>query len=182
MAATTTGQLPTSVTLKDGSIARLRPICPEDEPELTAFYERLSPTSAYQRFHTLMARLPPDWARFLANVDYERRMAIVAVDSEDRLIAVARYDYNEQSEDAEVAIVVQDQWQGKGLGTKLMTELLSYAEAKGIARFRAHVLADNRRMLDMFTRVTRILKSQTQSGITSLLFAPLPRTEPIGHR
>src|SRR3990172_3382888 len=175
MTATTTSQLPTSVTLKDGSIVTLRPIRSEDESELTAFYARLSPESAYQRFHTLMARLPPDWAHFLANVDYGRRMAIVAVDPEDRLIAVARYDYTELSEDAEVAIVVQDQWQGKGLGTKLMTELLSYAESKGIARFRAYVLADNHRMLDMFRRVTRILNRQTQSGITSLLLAPLPR-------
>ncbi|HLC41700.1 MAG TPA: GNAT family N-acetyltransferase [Methylomirabilota bacterium] len=182
MTATTTSQLPTSVTLKDGSIVTLRPIRSEDESELTAFYARLSPESAYQRFHTLMARLPPDWAHFLANVDYGRRMAIVAVDPEDRLIAVARYDYTELSEDAEVAIVVQDQWQGKGLGTKLMTELLRSAGAKGIVRFRAYVLADNHRMLDMFTRVTRVLERHTERGITSLLLAPLPRTEPVGRR
>jgi acetyltransferase len=166
----------TSITLKDGRTVTLRPISPEDEAELIAFYARLSPTTAYQRFHTLMARLPLDWAHFLANVDYERRMAIVAVDPEERLIAVARYDFSEQSKDAEVAIVVQDQWQGKGLGTRLMTELLRYAEAKGINRFRAYVLADNRRMLDMFRRVTRILRSETQSGITSLLLAPLSRS------
>jgi len=174
VAVVSRSRLPTSAMLKDGSSVRLRPIRAEDEAELIAFYARLSPTSAYQRFHTLMARLPPDWAHFLANVDYERRMAIVAVDPDDRVIAVARYDYNAQSEEAEVAIVVQDQWQGKGLGTKLMTELLSYAESKGIVRFRAYVVADNRRMLAVFRKVTRILSSQTQSGITSLLLAPLP--------
>ena len=170
------------ITLKDGTSVRLRAIRPEDEPELTAFYERLSPTSAYQRFHTLMARLPPNWAHFLANVDYERRMAIVAVNSEDQLIAVARYDYSEQSDEAEIAIVVQDQWQGKGLGTILMTELLSYAESKGIHRFRAYVLADNRRMLDLLSRVTQVLERHTDHGITSLLLAPLPAPAPEEHR
>ena len=160
-----------SVTLNDGSRVTLRPIRPEDEAALTAFYERLSPESAYQRFFALMARLPPNWARFLANVDYEKRMAIVAVDPDERLIAVARYEYDEKSKDAELAIVVEDRWQGKRLGTIMMTELLRYAEDHGIHRFRAYVLADNHRMLDIFTRVTRVLERHTKQGVTSLLLA-----------
>jgi RimJ/RimL family protein N-acetyltransferase len=157
------------VTLNDGGRVTLRPIRPEDEPALTAFYGRLSPASAYQRFFMLMARLPPSWARFLSNVDYEKRMAIVAVDPDERLIAVARYEYGEKSTEAELAIVVEDRWQGKRLGTIMMTELLSYAEDHGIHRFRAYVLADNRRMLDIFNRVTRVLERHTEQGVTSLL-------------
>jgi RimJ/RimL family protein N-acetyltransferase len=163
------------VTLKDGTTAVLRPIRPEDEPELSALYARLSPETAYQRFFTVMARLPPSWAHTFANVDYERRMAIVAVSADNGLIAVARYDLDEASNEAEIAIVVQDHWQGKGLGTALLTELLSYAEAKGIRRFRADVLTENGRMLDMLTRLTQVLTRRTERGITSLLMVPHPR-------
>ena len=152
------------VTLKDGTTAVLRPIRPEDEPELSALYARLSPETAYQRFFTVMARLPPSWAHILANVDYERRMAIVAVGPDNELIAVARYDLDEAGSEAEIAIVVQDQWQGKGLGTMLMAELLGYAEAKGIRRFRADVLTENRRMLDMLGRLTQVLSGAPSAG------------------
>jgi len=161
-----------SVTLKDGATVTLRPIRPEDETELTALYAGLSPETSYQRFFTVMARLPPEWARILANVDYQKRMAIVAVGPGGQLIAVARYDYDETAEEAEIALVVQDRWQGKGLGTILMTELLRTAEAKGIHRFRAYVLAENRRMLDLLARTTQVLERQTERGVTSLLLAP----------
>jgi RimJ/RimL family protein N-acetyltransferase len=161
-----------SVTLPDGATVVLRPIRPEDESELTALYARLSPQTAYQRFFTVMARLPPDSARILANVDYEKRMAIVAVAPGGRLIAVARYDYDEAAKEAEIALVVQDQWQGKGLGTILMTELLAYAATRGVRRFRAYVLAENRRMLDLLARTTQVLERRTERGISSLLLAP----------
>ena len=167
-----------NVTLKDGTTIALRPIRPQDEPELTRLYARLSPESAYQRFFTVMARLPPNWTRILANVDYDRRMAIVAVGPQGKLIAVARYDYDETAQEAEIAIVVQDRWQGKGLGTSLMTKLLSYAEAKGIRRFRAYVLAENRRMLDMLARLSQVLERRTERGVTSLLLAPRHGAEP----
>jgi len=167
-----------AVTLKDGTTVTLRPIRPDDEPGLTALYARLSPESAYQRFFTVMARLPPEWAHILVNVDYDRRMAIVAVSPERELIAVARYEYDTATQEAEVAIVVQDQWQGKGLGTNLLTELLRYAEGKGIHRFRAYVLTENRRMLDMLIRLGQVLEQHTEHGVTSLLLAPRPRSEP----
>lgn len=167
-----------SVTLQDGTTVRLRPIRPEDEPELSSLYARLSPETAYQRFFAVMARLPPSWAHNFANVDYERRMAIVAVGPDNELIAVARYDLDEAGHEAEIAIVVQDQWQGKGLGTMLMAELLSYAEAKGIRRFRAYVLTDNRRMLDMLSRLAEVLERHSERGVTSLLLVPRPRNTP----
>lgn len=167
-----------SVALRDGAIVLLRPIRPEDESELVALYARLSPETAYQRFFTVMARLPPDWAHILANVDYDRRMAIMAVASGGELIAVARYDYDDKDQEAEIALVVQDRWQGKGLGTILLTELLKYAEARGIRRFRAYVLADNRRMLDLLARTTRVLERRTERGIASLLLAPRGSAEP----
>jgi acetyltransferase len=164
--------------LTDGTQVTLRPIRPEDECALTALYERLSPQTAYQRFFTVMRRLPPDWAHILANVDYDRRMAIVALDPGGGLIGVARYVYDERAQEAEIAIVIEDRWQGQGLGKLLLGELVGYAEGRGIRRFRAYVLADNLRMLKLIRRGTRILDRKLDSGVVSLLLAPLGHPEP----
>ena len=71
-------ELERDITLKDGTPMRLRPIHSEDAPRLIDFYDRLSRHSAYQRFFSIMKRLPPDWTRIAATVDYRRRLALVA--------------------------------------------------------------------------------------------------------
>jgi RimJ/RimL family protein N-acetyltransferase len=118
-----------------------------------------------------MKRLPPDWARFLANVDYQRRLALVAED--DRapgpLVAVARYEPTERDDTAEIAFVVQDGWQGRGLGVRLLDELLAAAEARGIQRFRAWVLPDNHRMLDLLARHTEVLERRAEPGVIEIV-------------
>jgi acetyltransferase len=157
-----------TVRLRDGSEVSIRPIRPEDEPALTALYARLSPHTAYQRFFTVMRRLPPEWAHVLANVDYDRRMAFVALAPGDELIAVARYACDADADDAEIAVVVQDGWQGRGLGTTLLAELMEYARGRGIRRFRAYVLADNARMLAVLGRAATVLDRRTEAGIVSL--------------
>src|SRR3954466_15133699 len=122
------------LTLRDGAHVRMRPIRPDDAPRLVALYDHLSRDSRYQRFFSVMQRLPPDWARFLATVDYQRRFALVAEapGDPDTLIAVARYEPGSEPDTAEVAFVVQDAWQGQGLGTVLFSELLAAAEGNGI--------------------------------------------------
>ena len=172
--------LMTPVMLTDGTRVTLRHIRPEDESALTALYERLSPQTAYQRFFTVMRRLPPDWAHILANVDYDRRMAIAALGPGGELIGVARYIYDERAQETEIAIVIEDRWQGRGLGTRLLGELIGYAEARGIRRFRAYVLADNLRMFKLIRRVTTILERKLDSGVVSLLLAPLEPRSPAG--
>lgn len=161
------------VTLKDGARVRIRPILPEDETRLVTLYGRLSQHTAYQRFFTVMKQLPPDWASYFARVDYRRRMALVAErdwDWRPELIGVARYEASDEEEDAaEVAIVIQDYWQGRGLGAILLNELLRAGEANGIIRFRAHVLADNRRALALLARLTDIQERKTDAGIISVL-------------
>jgi GNAT superfamily N-acetyltransferase len=124
------------ISLTDGTQVTLRPIRSDDESALTALYERLSPQTAYQRFFTVMRRLPPDWAHILANVDYDRRMAFVALGPGDELIGVARYAYDGRAREAEIAVVIEDRWQGRGLGTLLLGELIGYAQGKGIATLR----------------------------------------------
>jgi len=167
------------VTLGDGARIHLRPIRPDDEERLIAFHDRLSGQTAYQRFFNVMTHLPRASAHFLANVDYRRRLALVAEHGEGSsrtLVGVARYDCTGQPEIAEIAFVVRDDWQNRGLGTILLEALLTAAAERGIGRFRAYVLTSNGRMLDLLTRFTDIRERHTEGGVTELLLTrrPLP--------
>jgi RimJ/RimL family protein N-acetyltransferase len=159
------------VTLANGVPVRIRPIRPDDEPRLTALCRRLSPRTVYQRFFS-PRRLAPEEARAFANVDYRRRMAIVAeVDDgpEPELIAVARYGPSDEGT-ADVGLVVADAWQGLGLGSLLLDEILRAGEQRGIHEFSADVLTDNRRMLHVLAGRTAITRRTAASGVTSLVF------------
>ncbi len=161
------------VTLKDGARIRIRPVLPEDEPRLITLYGRLTEHTKYQRFFSIMKRLPPDWAHYFANVDYRRRMALVAerdLDWRPELIGVARYEPSTEEGMAEVAIVVQDYWQGKGLGTLLLNEITRAGETHGIRRFRAYALADNHRMLALLSRLTDVQQRKIEEGVVEILF------------
>jgi RimJ/RimL family protein N-acetyltransferase len=174
-----TPQPGTTASLRDGTVVRLRPIVPEDAPRLVALYDRLSLDTRYHRFFSAMRRLPPDWARFLATVDHRTRLALVVQSPADpeALIAVARYEAGDEPDTAEVAFVVQDGWQDRGLGTILFQAILRAAIANGIRRFRAWVLADNRRMLDLIARYGRVERRTIEHGVVDLLFtAPPPGT------
>jgi RimJ/RimL family protein N-acetyltransferase len=158
------------IVLRDGSRVRRRPICPDDEPRLSSLYDRLSRFTAYQRFFAAMNRLPPDWAHFLANVDYRQRLALVVENPSDgELIAVARYECTDRRDTAEIAFVVLDEWQNRGLGGMLISDLLSAAEARGVRRFIAYVLADNMRMVGLLERFTEILERRVESGVITFL-------------
>jgi RimJ/RimL family protein N-acetyltransferase len=173
-------ELEREIILWDGTHLRLRPIRPDDAPRLIEHYSRLSAHSAYQRFFTVLRRLPPDWARFLAEVDYRSRLALV-VERGPReapeLIAVARYELTARPDTAEVAFVVLDGWQGKGIGTTLLGDLLAAADARGIRRFSAWVLADNARMLDLLNRFTDVQQRTLAAGVVELTFTRRPSGE-----
>ena len=174
-------ELEREITLPDGARLRLRPIRPEDQDRLIAFYDRLSRHTAYQRFFTVMKRLPPDWARLLANVDYARRLALLAEHGppgDPELVGVARYEPTDQPDTAEIAFVIQDGWQNRGLGTLMLDALLAAAEARGIRRFRAWVLASNARMIDLLVRFTDVQERSMESGVTELLLTRRPASAP----
>jgi len=170
-------ELERTVRLRDGSELRLRPIRPDDAPRLVELYDRLSQHTAYQRFFTIMRRLPPNWARTLSRVDYHRRLALV-VEQGRELIAVARYEPADEPDTVEVAFVVQDGYQGKGIGAILLHALLEAAQARGLHRFRAYVLAENARMLDLLARSTHVRERRFESGVINILFEPAPSPTP----
>src|SRR6267142_192979 len=162
-----------TITLKDGFSARIRPIRPDDEPRLVALYERLSRRTAYQRFFTVMRQLPTDWIHFFANVDYRRRLALVAereTVAGVELVGVGRYEPADGEATAEVAFVLQDGYQGQGLGHVLLDDIVRAGTERGLKRFRAEVLGENHRMLRLLAHRTRILKRSVEQGVVSVLF------------
>lgn len=160
------------VTLKDGSIAHIRPIRPEDDHVLIEGFHRLSPESVYQRFFMAVSELSPGMARYLAHANYRDRFALLAeVNSE--LAAVARYERTSDAGTVELGLVVLDAFQNRGLGRIMLRQIVEAAEANGIHRFRADVLAENRRMLRLLATEMHIYDRKTEAGVTSLFLTNL---------
>lgn len=163
------------IRLEDGTAALVRAIRPDDADRLAELYGRLSRQTAYQRFFTVMPRLPSEWARQLADVDYDTRLALVAERDGAHgveLIGVARYEPSDEPETAEIALVVEDAWQGRGLGVRLLEALLAAAVARGRHRFVAYVLGDNRRMLGLLARLTDVRECAVDDGVVRLVLLP----------
>ena len=164
----------------DGTRFRLRPIRPDDASRLVALHGRLSLQTIYQRFFTVMKRLPTNWAHYLAEVDYRRRLALV-IEREGpegpELVGVGRYEPTNTPGRVEVAFVIEDRWQRMGLGSVLFKNLLAAAEARGIHEFSADVLADNARMLDLIRRFGQVISSRMESSVVSLVFRGPAATE-----
>ncbi len=156
------------ITLKDGTEVYIRPIRPEDDQVLVEAFRHLSPETIYQRFFTNMSELTPAMARYLANAHYYNRMALVA-ESGSGMIGVARYERTSDPEVVELGLLVVDEWQNRGLGRILLRQILRTAESNGLYKFRADVLADNRRMLHLMATETETLSRKTEAGVTSLL-------------
>ena len=138
------------VVLADGGTVRIRPIRPDDGDRLVAMHSRLSPQSVYFRFFQPRPRLQEREVRHFTDVDYERRMALVALLG-DEMVAMAGYEGREGSDDAEVAFVVDDDHQRRGIATVLLEHLGAVARENGIVSFNAVVLPENRKMISVFT-------------------------------
>lgn len=130
-----------------GRKVRIRPIRPEDEPNLHAFFAKLSPEDVRMRFLQPLKRLPEPLGHRLSHLDPEREMALVAHDAPDDILGVGRISASGNS--AEFALTVRTDRQGLGLGHTLMTRILDHAWSKGIDEVFGDVLAENARMLDL---------------------------------
>jgi acetyl coenzyme A synthetase (ADP forming)-like protein len=135
--------------LLDGGTVHVRPIRPDDGSALVAFHGRLSQDTVYSRFFSAKPTLSADEVEHFTHVDHDARVALVA-ELDDRIVAVARYDRTKQEWEAEVAFVVADEHQGRGIATVLLEHLASAARERGITRFVAETLSGNRRMLEVF--------------------------------
>jgi GNAT superfamily N-acetyltransferase len=140
------------LSLPGGMEVSFRTIRPDDVDALQRFHSWLGERTIYLRFFGSMKELSERKATYFASVDGIDHVAFVALDPEepDEIVAVVRYD-REQSEDeaAEYAALVEDRWQDQGIGIALTRELIGEARDKGVRRFYALVMGENRRMLEL---------------------------------
>ena len=142
--------------LNDGQEITLRPIKPEDEPLEHEMLTTLSEKSMKERFFQTIMGISHDVLVRFCNIDYEREMAIVAeikVGDKKKIIGISRIVIEPGTKDAEFAVVVHDNYQGKGLGYKLMDVLIGIAQDKALDCLYGIVLSDNERMLRATSRL-----------------------------
>jgi acetyl coenzyme A synthetase (ADP forming)-like protein len=168
-------QWESDVVLSDGGTVHMRPIRAEDADALLGLYERMSADSIFLRFFSPVSAPTAQQLERLTAVDYNERMALVAVLGDD-ILAVARYDRLNVPTDAEVAFTVQDDQQGRGLATVMLEHLAGIARQQGISRFVASTLPQNRKMLDVFRYAGFEVDRQFAEGIVDLTF-PIAATE-----
>ncbi len=149
--------------LPDGQLVLIRPIRPDDKAMLADGLRHLSETSVQRRFLSPKPRLSRSELRYLTEVDGKSHVALVAEypgEPVRRLIAVARYvRLPEDPHAAEAAIVVGDDWQGRGLGSLLAEQLAEHARVNGIERFTATMASDNEPAHRLLRRLTRELQT-----------------------
>ena len=137
---------------------RIRPIRPDDEGLIQAFTKRLTPEDVRMRFFGPLRELSHEMAARLTQIDYDREMAFLLLDGKD-LVGVGRLAADPDFEQAEFALVVASDRQGRGYGTLLLNHVLHYARARGIERVIGHVLRENQKMLELTKRLGFVRES-----------------------
>ena len=166
------------VLLADGGVAHLRPIRPSDAERLVAFYDRVSPQSKYFRFFAPYPRLSDRDVKRFTEVDYVDRVAFILTLG-DEMIAVGRYDRVEDDH-AEVAFLIEDAHQGRGIAQLLLEHLAQAARERGIRRFVAEVLPENRRMAKVFADAGYRVTKGIEDGVLGVEFPILPTDTSVG--
>ena len=155
------------VRLKDGTRVAIRPIRPSDRHLLERSRERFSDESMRRRFLGPKPRLSTTELRYLTEVDGENHVAIVAtpLDDLEAVIGVARWvRAAEDPRTAEAAIIVADDFQGRGLGKRMAHHLADTARDRGIHRFEASMLSDNRAALALMRELDERLEAHYEDG------------------
>jgi acyl-CoA hydrolase/GNAT superfamily N-acetyltransferase len=167
-------ELEKRVEIKDGQQVLIRPIKGTDDDEMKDLFYSFSEQTRYLRFHSVTKEMPHSRRQVFCSVDYHHEMAIVAEigsDGQEDLVGVARYMMDEGDRSAEVAFVVRDDWQGKGLGGLLFAELADIAKSRSIDRLTAEVLLENRAMIRVFRNSGYPMKTSRESGVISVELA-----------
>ncbi|AUH40077.1 bifunctional acetate--CoA ligase family protein/GNAT family N-acetyltransferase [Streptomyces sp. CMB-StM0423] len=174
------------VVLRDGGTAQVRPIVPDDADRLVAFFDRVSDESKYLRFFAPHPRLSARDVHRFTHHDYVDRVGLAAVVG-DAFIATVRYDRIEPAADgatqAEVAFLVQDDQQGRGVASVLLEHIAACARERGVRRFVADVLPANSRMMKVFTDAGYTQKRSFEDGVVRLEFElePTERSLAVMH-
>lgn len=167
--------------LRDGTVVQVRAVRPDDTEKLRVAFERLSARSVYRRFLHPVKALSPEVLRRITDLDFHDRVGLVmtvGVGAGERLVAEARFVRDApDSERAEFAIVVADDYQNRGAATLLLQELVAIARSRGIRELCAHVLEDNTDMLDVIRRSGLPSTQSREDGVVRIV-SRIGRTSP----
>ncbi len=162
----------TTYLLKEGTEIQFRPIHPTDEPFMRDLVYNLSKETIYYRFMSHSQSFGQRQIQNFVYVDHRKDVAIVGTLPEafgDEIIVVGRYYLDEKTNKAEVAFVIRDEWQGKGLGTFMFKHLINIAKASGLSGFTAEVLRENKRMQAIFNNSGYNVQSFIEAGVYSFV-------------
>jgi acyl-CoA hydrolase/GNAT superfamily N-acetyltransferase len=169
--------------LSTGEEVVVRPTRLTDQEPLRDLLYGLSDESSYSRFMTIKKVYPRAEVQKYVDMDYDKSLALVVTlvgEVEERILGMARYDVDPATSLADIAFVVRDEWQGKGVGGLLMTRMSEIARARGLAGFTADVLTTNSPMLAIFHGSSLELESHTEAGASHLVlrFKDVPPSTP----
>lgn len=164
------------MVLADGGTVHLRPILPGDGPLIHQFHARQSPESIYFRYFTAHPTLSEREVEQLTHLDYEDRMAFVAL-RDDVMVGVARYDRWPGRNEADVAFFVDEAYRGRGVATLLLEYLAAAASEVGIRAFTATVLPSNRKMVSVFRQAGFEADSSFEEGVIEVRLDLRPTPE-----
>jgi RimJ/RimL family protein N-acetyltransferase len=155
-------------TTKTGLNILLRPVKITDETILKDFFYALSEDSMYLRFFSMRMDMPHQRLQEFMVIDYSQKMVILAVlqDKEkETIVGLGQYEVNRDLHTAEVAIVVRDEYQGKGVGTEILSYLTYLARMQGLLAFTAEVLVENKPMIVLFEKMGFDIEKRREEGV-----------------
>jgi acetyltransferase len=155
----------------DGALLLIRPIKPDDAALLVDFFSCLSAQTIFYRFLTHLKRLPPEWIEHFTHIDYDRDVALVAVEKSDlreMILGVCRIMRSPGSTRGEVAVVVGDRWQGKGIASALLKHCTGIARELGMRSLWGLVSTENGKALALAEKFGFKAKSYSELGTTEL--------------
>ncbi|MFA5352967.1 MAG: GNAT family N-acetyltransferase [Thermodesulfovibrionales bacterium] len=163
--------LETYRTTRAGLEIFLRPVKMTDEPLLKNFFYDLSTDCMYHRFISTRMDMPHERLQKFTAIDYTREMVILAVkgkDQETEIVGMGQYFIDPERHTAEVAFVVRDDHQNRGVGMELMEYLIYLAKKSGLHGFVADVLMDNLPMLHLFEKAGFVTEKRAEAGVYEL--------------
>jgi GNAT superfamily N-acetyltransferase len=156
-----------TLTLPSGAKIPFRVVRPDDAPALQRLHGRCGERTIYLRFFGSMEKLSEEQARYFASTDGVDHLGLVALDPEDQneIIAIVRYARTAGDERAEYAALVEDRWQGQGVGASLTHRLIEEARGNGVSSFYALVKGENKRMLNVFRHLDLPEQERVEDGV-----------------
>ena len=166
--------------LRSGSVAVIRPASPADAPAIQALVRSLSPTTRYSRFFSGIQELSREWLERFSQARPRQDMSLLATvvrDGRETLVGMAQYAADPYPERCDFAVLVADDYQGQGIGRRLLRNLECIAHAAGIERIEGEVLTHNSSMLGLAQAMGYQVRRNPESALFLHVSLPLPVAE-----